>query len=713
MKNFLNEKEETFGFLNAAVTLCDNFPKLEHTNSLLTLSLSPFDFMINICITLGQYDKMLDWLVKMLTYTLPAIELSIKGILLSNLKNLMFCSVDPRIPNEFRMSLRDYENEDYLNASRGIFFNISDLDFQNLLDISPLTDYGKVKYFGTNNVITPYQFVRAEDLNSFLWLVYNKGYFPNPIPIKTIQDINPNAYGESVLHPIEVANVKESEGIVLGTTYKLENSTTVNVCSNELSTQTITGISLNDTTNKLQTNTTKTCTYTILPFSNNNLSVNWYVNRETYFDFLTPNKQHTRDYSKDIGLFNLSYIKETNVNVGKLHFLILPKPFTHLPCEGEPAWRIQRILFNADGEPDSKGNYTVKTNSTQRTVTKEEIIYNLEGKAELIINVKSGNYSLSTTDSDILPTILYECYRGFTVYEFNYDFVMGMKLYDAKTVAAQLIDSVTSLRLGFGLPRITHTVIETQQRIAETVRKIIESDGTEVSDCSFSFSNDEEEAMLEKTEERKAGGYNFNGSQNVFASIKPEEIINILNGISDTATLEENSEIIKHAFEQVTANVTEEVLGEERYNLECNIIKSLISSFVEILINALITPKVVLLFLINKQMAGDYSISINIEEFIKSIWNIIVGIIREIIDLILQELIELILSLIKPLLECITSQIIQEQIDAYRRLIELIITTCTFKRSSADEPSQLDTVVGADIYDNTSEIEQPQTSDCS
>ena len=110
-------------------------------------------------------------------------------------------------------------------------------------------------------------------------------------------------------------------------------------------------------------------------------------------------------------------------------------------------------------------------------------------------------------------------------------------------------------------------------------------------------------------------------------------------------------------------------------------------------------------------MMGDGTIYVNIEAFIQAIWNLILAIIKEVINLIIQNLLEFILSLLKPLLACITEQMLLEQIDAYRRLIKLIINECTIDLNGTEYESLLDTVVGADIYENRPE--QPQTDECS
>lgn len=716
MAKNLTEKEETFGLINAMVTLCDNFPKLEHQSNLVNLSISPFQFMLNLYLSLGFFDKLTKWLAEMLTYTLPSVELVIKGKLLLNLKQIISCGLDPRIPNEFRMLLRDYDgDENFINSTRGLFFDIKSIDYNNILTVSPFTEKGKTLYFGTDNMTSAYQLVRAEDMNAYLWMVYNKGTFPDPITIQTATDIKGASPTDSPFNPIEVNNVTQENGLVLGTTYRYSNSHILHVVSHETVTQ-----QEENSTNTYNRNISRNYSYKILPFSSSRYASNWYANRDTYFDFLTPNKKHKeRDYSKDIPIFSLSYVKDTNVNNGKMKFMVLPKPFVHMPHNGEPAWRMQRILFNTKGEADTKGNYTVKTTTASGVLDNKEnptkVTYTLEDGIELIVYVKDGSYELSDTSPESLAKCLYPCYKGLTIYEFNYDFIMGCRLFDAKKLAKTLMS--TALNFGFNNQvslGIGYSSTPYKQRIAEVVRKIINTDGGVVDDCYFTFSNDEENAMLEKTEELKSSGYTFKGSQNIFANINTEEILNSLDGISDEATLQENMETITHAFEQVTASITDEVLGEESYNIKLNIVYDMIIDFVTELVYEILSPKIMLLYTINKMMVGEASPYLNFEDFLRSIWNLIVAIIAEIVETILQSMLEFLMSLLKPLIECVTSLMLKEQIEAYRKLIDLIMTLIKFFGKRAELDSQLDTVIGADISatTTTTQEEQPKSSDC-
>ena len=149
-----------------------------------------------------------------------------------------------------------------------------------------------------------------------------------------------------------------------------------------------------------------------------------------------------RDYSKEFGICNLQYIDQASTDspiIGtvnnKLKFTILPKPYVHM---------FKKVLFNGKGELDSSGKYSLSENDAKS-------ILDFSGNK---IKIKSG-----ITKKDILPK-LFECYPGLTVYEFNYDFVMSMKLFDARVIASTLLDTLQQTQIGISLG-ISHQHQET------------------------------------------------------------------------------------------------------------------------------------------------------------------------------------------------------------------------------------------------------------
>ena len=735
MSNISKEQRETLALVDAILALLEKNPTNGGTN--ITLSANPFDFLIDMISKIVNKKEMIDWLSNMLVKVLPSMELAIKAAILSNLKSTIDCNNDPRIPNWIRMSVN---SDDSKNFDKGLKFDVRSLDYTNMLQVSPLTVQGMNLYFGTrtlfevlgdselsdikystfkkalndckkygiditrisnkSEITSVYELARARDFNAFIWFIIHKAKFikeANKSDLPDDFDILKPFEGKETLGVNDLATIIPGEIVKDGKFFSLcikseeSNRQETKVLEKDY-------ITKNTSTEEINAGySTTDYSYKIVPVSINNLSANWYVNSGTFYNFLLPqNKRKERDYSKDYPIFNLQYFDELTYNGKKyyntLRMMILPKPFVHLPKDNEPAWRIQSILFNENGEPDSKGRFSVKSED------------------DYDINLETGEYSLKNNDK----SKLYECYPKLTVYEFNYDFVMGMQLFDPTVVATKLIEMFTNCFTygsGVGLDvSINKSETAYQMRISEIVKNIVESTAYEVSDCFYTFDNSKYDSMLNDAELKRSRLYPFNENGNLSATeSNTEKSFEILNEFDNNATLQENIDVMTRTITQATANITEEVLPEDKYGIDINIIEGFIKMLVNVTVESLLTPKMILLFETNRQLMGDNNIKLSIEEFLESITGLIVAIVSEIRDLILQQLLDWVMKLLQELFEVIADELLKEQLEYYYRLIKGMLEACWIKASHRSPlDSKLDVVNYADI----DLIDKPKENNC-
>ena len=446
MSSISREQRDVLALIDAIMAMTEKAPKSPYLG--VGISLNPFTFLMDIITKYVSFEEMVDWLVDTLTVSLPTIELAIKGVILANLKATIDCNNDPRIPNWLRKNGVPKE---------GFIFDLCAIDYKNIMSVSPLSEHGKAHYFGTSTYFiidgdkesgkkyhtrtlackscieqglpmtrvrkysecdNVYQLARAEDFNAYLWFVVNKCYFPKTVVV-----------GGNLL------------GVITGTTTLTENiapyspgviatsSTITSLCIegkveeyNEQYEYTNSEILNNDVNVEMASTNflPRSYSYKFVPMSKDTKSVNWYVNRETFYNFLKKEKDRVpRDYEKEIPICNLQYYEKIGHSMNCIKFTILPKPEVHLPSGDEPIWRVKPIIFDKDGKPDIWGSYSSSSYS---------------------INER-GEYKLTGS----LDT-LYECYPRLTVYEFNYDYVMGMKLFDPTVVTAQLLETVINFK---------------------------------------------------------------------------------------------------------------------------------------------------------------------------------------------------------------------------------------------------------------------------
>lgn len=686
----------------------------------LTFSANPIGFLIQLLKHLGVTREEIElWLTNFLIYIVPVLEIAVKAILLTNLKNMISCSIDPRIPEKYRKQHKAITN---YNTSQeyGIDINIESIDFMDKLSINPLGEFGSNWYFGLEGVEDSYKFARADDMDAFLWFVIHKGKFPNSSAISQLSDIGdiggqnskvtPTNGNGSLLSTVDVVyDENSSSNILLGNTFKYQGDAhVISMCIDR---------KFGESGNTIHN--------TLVPVSDDWTSVNWYARRA---DQLGKNlgfgwgvnqkrgntkyKGKGRNFSKEKGLCNLQYINQSSSDApltglvnNKIRFTILPKPLMHIPVlsQGEPPWRFKKMLFNDKGEYDSNGKYTLADISDSQDLTY------LDGAVK--IDPKSGN--VTVTDKDKVIKNLMECYPGLTVFEFNYDYVMSIKLFDAKVLAHSLMESVLNMNLGLSVG-IGMRHQEGTETIKEIIKNILKTDDSEINDCYYTFDNSKYDSLLRKAEEKRARQERFGNvthETGLFDSVN-----DILNEYDANAELHKQADVLHRAITQAAVTVSEGVPDTDKFDVEFNFIFDLIEALITAIVNGILSPKLLMLLEVNQKIMGGTWEKFTMKDLLEALRVIITAIIKEIRDMVIQELLKLVLKALEPIIQMLASILLREQLENYADAILEIIRNCPliwFRFSHKYEDTKLDTVDYADIdVSHNKKGEQPSTNKC-
>lgn len=729
MANIKSLQQDTMATIDAAKVLVDKVTAIlelfNYSPSLsFTLATNPIGFLLQLLEHSGvTYEQLRYFLTKFLVYTVPALEISVKAILLTNLKKMVSCTIDPRIPEEYRK--KHVEPTQYNTDQRhGINIDVESIDMFDKLSVSPLSDEGGEKYFGLEGVNDVYKFARADDFDAFLWFVIHKGRFPNSAAIRDINNLTDSLHGNgadrvepsgaTLLMPLEVQYSSGNPSTILpGNTFTYTGSShIISMCID----------SVYDENDNIVQNT-------LVPVSDDWNSVNWYIRRKDQLwknlgggwdavankdengkitgTTVTYKKSYNRDFSKERAICNLQFIDQassdspiTGLVNNRLRFTILPKPLIHIPNiqQGEPPWRFKRMLFDADGSYNPNGKYTISGLNDSTAMAYGNYV---------TINSKSGEVEVSNKEE--LAKTLMECYPGLTVYEFNYDYVMGMKLFDPKIIATQLLDSLINMRVGLNV-RLDKKHKEATEEIKEIIKNIINVDDSIVSDCFYSFDNSKYERLLRKAEEKRAARQPFGNTTTNISSY--QSVRDILDEYNSNATLNEQFEILSRTITEASVLLSEGSDAKDEYSIHFQFVSDLIENLTMAIVYSVFSPKVLMLFQVNEIIMGGKWEAFTMRDLIKALESVIVSIINEIRDLILQELLKLLHEVLDPLIKMFTTLIINEQVEGYVSAIRSMIEDCPiiwFRLGNKYEETKLDTVDYADI--DTSVItagEQPE-----
>lgn len=633
--NVKQTKDNALAIIDSALAILNKFPPLDETNTTLSFNTStnPFEFLMDLFKTTSGYNTLLKILSKFIVYELPAVEIAVKGVLLSNLKNIISCSINPFISYDL--------------LKNGIVFNLNQIDLTDTLRYSPLSKIGQYYYFGCDECEIADDVKKSEDFNALLWFMKTRA-------------IRREVWGQTEERSNSGKDSKKNGIVTLE--YSELSGTLKNAEGGGLLVQT----PYNNCLHVFIGNTRETIGDDIEKEYRN-------LQRDVKdkFDEILKTKNSLNEYKQLLSDLEDKFFKQKITELEYSHYV---NEYTSQIMECE-----KKLM--------------------QYSIQCEELAMRKNAEYGRLCNLIKTNNGYKPIDENY--------YYGKTIIEFNVDYVMSLKLFDAKVVAAQLIDQLTSLltidlNLSYKQQLIRH-------EIKKMVQMIVETDDSVVSDCFFTFSNDDYDKMLQKTELVKSGLFTINGEENGVNYVNAEKLLESLNGISADASQETIQSIIEGSLIEISKEIskeTYEIKDGLNFGVQMNFIENLMNNLAYVIANSVLSPKVYLLILINLKLLG-YNANFDLETFIGQFKQLITSILREIRDQLIRYLVTELMIILRDLAKEIAVKISVEQAMYYARLIKRLVEC--IKRKGLRLDWKMDDVDYADIYDTE---EEPKNNDC-
>lgn len=320
-----------------------------------------------------------------------------------------------------------------------------------------------------------------------------------------------------------------------------------------------------------------------------------------------------------------------------------------------------------------------------------------------------------------------------TIFEFNYDYISSLRLFDAKTLTARIIDGVFGITSNLAVSAtLNERKIEAEVRtIVSKIMKDVTSD-TDNSDTYFKFTNDEMDAMQAEAEARYNGQYS--PALGTYDRPNYNEINASLRSIDDTDTITEAMLKIENTLNLASSSCsdytpdTDESFGDfvadfrkRDFVTEVKIVESFMTELMTQMALICFSPKVMILYTINAAMAHNGDVSktpltdaFNYETYISEAMNFITGVTKTIVDTMMKELYKFVIKSLQPVLELFANKMAMETVRNYKNLIEGLITACSpsfaLNNYMPSGPMTIDNVTYADIVPNATNSENIQTA---
>lgn len=710
MANLQKKKNDALAIIDSALTIINKFPDINEANSQLSFNTSsnPFPFLMDVFKTTAGYNMLIQIISKFLIFGLPPLEIAVKGILLANIKNLLSCSINPFIPNEI---LRD-----------GIVFNLEQIDISDTLKYSPTSTNGQYYYFDNKNKVTyddgktsgpgffgtggafkmPDELKYSKDFNCLLWFMKNRASYREVWHKKVTDNDSFTKDSDYWRMPKKkkVDKTEENKGEdnkkgkcrkgagILTLEFNERAESLKNAEGNGMSIQTpynnCLHVFLGNTQHKIDT-TFKGLDSKIIEYSKTIQKC--YKEIDKLIKQVEKLKKTQKELDKQLKKDKISpEIYKARTYGGEEVLDDAIKRMEELKA-GRTSYELYALNVNSKvrtEETDAEGNVIKepKYREDLRDIMMKALDY--QKQCNLAASEKVNCIKQQQALNLEYRTIEENYYYRHTLIEFNTDYVMSLRLFDAKVVAAQLIDSLT------GLLTIDLDLSFKQQLIKNEVKKmvemIIETDDTVVDDCFFTFTNDSYNAMLEKAELNRMGLFSVNGELNTTAPIDAEELLSSLNELDEDAVQSGNVTVIEHALTTISNEIaTNETDGKEKINfgVQMNFIENLLNNLAYVITNSVLSPKVYLLILVNLEILGKDT-NFNLQEFIGKYKQMLADVLRQIRDQLLTFLTNELRKILEKIAVEAAIKMTIEQMEYYNELIRKIIECFKNKNNGLD-----------------------------
>lgn len=685
-------KQDAMSKVNSVMAALNLYPKLDPTNTQLSFSPSanPVDLLIDFFKTTKGYDWLIDTVSKFIAFELPALELAVKGVLLSNIRIMLSCSVSPIITQKM--------------INDGIVIDLDKTDVLNIFSYSPLNksqdNPGKYYYFGCNpeDGITMIDDLKySRDFNAVLWYVKNtpgdrivwrrETDLSKPQIISRIDDENWRKQVKSNgIATIEFngrsSGLRKADGSQYFIQEPIDNC--LHLFIGYCAPQELGG----------KKEEIEECTKILDSFN----SFSKIIDDE--IDKIQESKKKSKSEAKKRGATPEELNKIDSDAKHDIHTLD----------------RLQHALNGVDIDNPESGETTVigimqasffELNSihTVLTVPPELLNTNIS-----LTKAQKIDYMQQDISSSLdYPSAKSNYYFLHPLFEWNTDFIMSMKLFDEKVVAAQLIDALTNCLSASAEVNINAQMKFVQLQIRDLVTKIIETDDGTVSDCFFSFSNDSYNSMLNEVELNRVNLHSIN-SDTVNSVPSMNDVMDSLNTISQDATKEEMQSAISGSLFSAASSTGPGIVGEEldfnvNASVNFNIIDDLLTQLVYVITSIVLQPKVYTLLMANLTILGNEP-NFDLAKFLQQFSDLISSLIKEIRDQILEYFKNELLKILQDMVKTLAVRLTLEQYQYYITLLTHCIECLKIHQG------QFDWIQDDVNYADITELNQEENQEC-
>lgn len=258
-----------------------------------------------------------------------------------------------------------------------------------------------------------------------------------------------------------------------------------------------------------------------------------------------------------------------------------------------------------------------------------------------ILDIKFEDIGTGTNPNNCLVIKINENYLNKSLNQLNDDYVDSLTILDANKIVNSIIDIL------FGSISVkvnkTRKQLEKEAEINDIIDRLANADiNDEINDDYFTFTNSEVARQQEIANDRKNGIVKVKTSVEINTTMPIEELTSLNENYATTSNLVEKRTVLTDSLNSMADNLASQIPNnQDKQTVKIGFISEVLKSLIKSIANILISPKIIIIFLINfKIIYGVNYEFTNAVDFIKKNRALFKAIFKE----ITQEIVKLLMS---------------------------------------------------------------------
>jgi hypothetical protein len=260
-----------------------------------------------------------------------------------------------------------------------------------------------------------------------------------------------------------------------------------------------------------------------------------------------------------------------------------------------------------------------------------------------VLNITFNELGVGGNPNNTLTIKADPAYDTKTLTDLNNDFVDSLQLINSANVLNKIMDIIYGTVSSVANKAIN--LLEKEQEINGVVDKMVNNiNKGPIPDSEFAFSNEEKVKQQAEAAARKRGTTNIKTFTGIASTIPIESLTTYNQQLSNATSVTQKKEVIDTNIKNLSNLSVENVSNlDDKISGKLNFIQEIIQSMIKSIVGIILSPKVILVFLINYKIVYGQNNTPFLDpiDFIKKNKNLITGIVKA----IASELIKILLTI--------------------------------------------------------------------